>query len=64
MYNNIGQGLIGYNMFAYCGNNPVMRFDPSGEFPFAIPFLVKAVGVAVYLFLQKTGDGSLSENLK
>ncbi len=27
-----GQGLIGYNMFAYCKNNPVNRVDPEGEF--------------------------------
>ena len=26
-----GQGLTGYNMFAYCGNNPVMRADESGQ---------------------------------
>ena len=26
-----GQGIIGNNMFAYCGNNPVVRADPSGE---------------------------------
>ena len=25
-----GQGLDGYNMFAYCGNNPVNSFDPLG----------------------------------
>ena len=25
-----GQGLLGNNMFAYCGNNPVNRSDPSG----------------------------------
>ena len=25
-----GQGFVGYNMFAYCGNNPVNRDDPSG----------------------------------
>lgn len=25
-----GQGLLGNNMFAYCGNNPVDRTDPSG----------------------------------
>ena len=25
-----GQGLNGCNMFAYCGNNPVVRSDPSG----------------------------------
>ena len=26
------QGLIGYNMFAYCGNNPVNRIDYTGRF--------------------------------
>ena len=26
-----GQGLLGNNMFAYCGNNPVMYSDPTGE---------------------------------
>jgi len=25
-----GQGFLGFNMFAYCLNNPVMRIDPSG----------------------------------
>ena len=30
-YLSTGQGLLGYNMFAYCGNNPVMRVDPNGE---------------------------------
>ena len=30
-YVSTGQGLLGYNMFAYCGNNPVMRVDPNGE---------------------------------
>ena len=24
-------GVLGYNMFAYCNNNPVMGYDPSGE---------------------------------
>ena len=27
-----GQGLIGNNMFAYCGNNPVYRSDDTGTF--------------------------------
>ena len=27
-----GQGLLGNNMFAYCGNNPVMRIDPTGMY--------------------------------
>ena len=25
-----GQGILGNNMFAYCQNNPVNRFDPTG----------------------------------
>ncbi len=25
-----GQGLLGNNMFAYCNNNPVNRYDPAG----------------------------------
>jgi RHS repeat-associated protein len=29
-YPSTGQGLTGNNMFAYCGNNPVNRADPSG----------------------------------
>ena len=27
-----GQGILGYNMFAYCGNNPVNREDSTGQF--------------------------------
>ena len=23
-------GLVGYNMYTYCGSNPVMGYDPSG----------------------------------
>ena len=26
-----GQGFTGTNMFAYCGNNPVLNIDPSGQ---------------------------------
>ena len=31
-YVSTGQDVTGYNMFAYCGNNPVNRCDPSGMF--------------------------------
>ncbi len=27
-----GQGILGYNMFVYCGNNPVANSDPFGLF--------------------------------
>ena len=30
-YVTTGQGLISYNMYAYCGNNPIMHVDYSGE---------------------------------
>ena len=30
-YVSTGQGLLGFNMFAYCGNNPVNYSDSSGE---------------------------------
>ena len=33
-YITTGQGVLSYNMFAYCLNNPVMYIDPSGELPF------------------------------
>ena len=31
-YPTTGQGLLGNNMFAYCGNNPTIRIDSSGQF--------------------------------
>ncbi|MBP3392524.1 MAG: RHS repeat-associated core domain-containing protein, partial [Clostridia bacterium] len=31
-YISTGQGLVGYNRFAYCLNNPVILTDESGEF--------------------------------
>lgn len=30
-YVSTGQGFVGNNMFAYCGNNPVKRVDSTGE---------------------------------
>ena len=43
-YVSTGQGLTGHNMFAYCGNNPVDRYDPCGEF-----FLTATIGgIAVW----------------
>ena len=30
-YATTGHGLIGNNMYAYCGNNPVVNFDPNGH---------------------------------
>ena len=35
-YVSTGQGITGYNMFTYCGNNPVMYLDPGGNASIAI----------------------------
>ena len=36
-YGSTGQGFLGTNMFAYCGNNPVNHIDPSGCISITVP---------------------------
>ena len=33
-----GQGMLGNNMFAYCGNNPANMVDANGCWPLKLPF--------------------------
>ena len=53
VYLSTDTGFLGYNMFAYCENNPVMYYDPSGCFAVAIPlsemFLTKMVEILLGL---------------
>ncbi len=45
---NTVAGVLGYNLFAYCNNNPVKLTDPDGHFPFlAITAAIGAVAGAV-----------------
>ena len=47
VYVATGQGIVGNNMYAYCGNNPVIYIDADGENPIiAIP-LEKIVEIIV-----------------
>ena len=47
-YVSTGTGLLGYNMYAYCDNNPVMYVDP--------------MGFAVYIDLDCDGENDLFPN--
>ena len=38
-YTSTGTGVLGYNMFAYCNNNPVMLIDGNGDFPKLMDFI-------------------------
>ena len=38
---SMGQGVLGYNMFAYCGNNPVNRRDATGHAWEDIEYMLK-----------------------
>ncbi len=58
-YSSTGQGIIGYNMFAYCNNSPVIQADHIGEFGSLTPVsavVSAAVNVATtYIAAKATG---------
>ena len=45
-YVSTEQGVLGNNMFAYCGNNPVVRVDSTGNFWGAVLVALAIVAVA------------------
>ncbi len=60
-YVSTGTGTLGYNMFAYCNNNPVMYVDPSGELALlatmAIGALVGAfINISVSMLVAQSND--------
>ncbi len=46
-YVSTGQGIVGYNMFAYCGNNPVNASDPEGH-SWILALLVATVAAVAF----------------
>ena len=60
-YPSTGQGLTGNNMFAYCGNNPIVRVDNNGEFFHIIVGAV--VGAAVSFACSVVGDVIAGEEI-
>ena len=56
-----GQGFVGYNAFAYCNNNPLIKKDNDGHFGLLIAALI-VIGVAatandVYQICRDDGEG-------
>ena len=54
-YSSTGQGIIGNNMFAYCGNNPVSRSDVSGNWWDTIIDVASLV-LSIYVVVQNPDD--------
>ena len=59
-----GQGFVGNNMFAYCNNNPVMGYDPTGHFGLvgAIIATGAIVGGLLGAFSAVTTGGNVFES--
>ncbi len=54
-YASTGQSYLGYNAFAYCGNNPINRADADGEF-WDIVFDVVSLGFSIADVIQNPSD--------
>ncbi len=54
-YPSTGQGLLGNNMFAYCGNNPVARADIGGYF-WETALDIISLGVSLYEVCKNPTD--------
>ena len=57
-YVSTSQGILGNNMFAYCGNNPVNMVDPTGEFSLTVILVCIAIGMVI----GGTAGGIISYN--
>ena len=52
--------LTGYNLFAYCGNNPVMGYDPTGYSPKSWQWVISGAMVVAGIALLATGVGGVA----
>lgn len=56
-YVNANGDILGFNMYTYCGNNPVMGYDPTGEVNWkniAIAFVAVAFATAIVAITVST----------
>ncbi len=61
-YTSTGQGILGNNMFAYCNNNPVVGYDPTGHFSwndlFNTAAVVTVAAIAVIAIIASGGSAA------
>ena len=60
-YVSTGQGLLGYNMYAYCNNNPVKSVDSNGDFPLLAALLVVLIPTVIGVVWGATADYDMTK---
>ncbi len=61
VYISTGQGILGNNMYAYCGNNPVMNVDPNGDSFVCLLFTISAICYTTYCYIVVSNYRNNSE---
>ena len=61
-YVSTGQGVLGNNMFTYCGNNPINLVDPSGQFFLAALIVTVVVATCAVVLSGCSAEKDLPYN--
>ena len=61
-YVSTGQGVLGNNMFAYCGNNPINRKDPSGQGWITALIITAVVVVVSAVVVKSVADNKIDKS--
>ena len=56
-YTGTSQGFVGQNMFSYCGNSPILRHDPTGEFGILACCLIGGAISGLISYAKEVIDG-------